>query len=246
MWWRYKSLDHICTHFLYHTMSKILHTAIQWSNVMSVIIPYKISMILLGKDTRFFFLQVAPGAHFNKYNATSPINNVHRSSLIPQGRPASKLLSIHGKKTHIFFPQGAFAVTMMILITITLVVMRTATFIDVVALLFFFTTLLTFALVMMLVVVVLMTTLVLSVSRHGYLKSCKKPAIAIENTRDAIHNANPQDRKISIVEKAKMLENFFPLRTKTTSLNIRIRTNISCLCSSKLLIHSNKSHCKIE
>jgi hypothetical protein len=35
---------------------------------------------------------------------------------------------------------------------------------------------------------------VLSVSRHGYLKSCKKPAIAIENTRDAIHNANPQDR----------------------------------------------------
>jgi hypothetical protein len=98
------------------------------------------------------------------------------------------------RKTHIFFPQGAFAVTMMILITITLVVMRTATFIDVVALFFFFTTLLTLALVMMLVVVVLMTTLVLSVSRHGYLKSCKEPAIAIENTRDAIHNANPQDR----------------------------------------------------
>jgi hypothetical protein len=70
---------------------------------------------------------------------------------------------------------------------------------------------------MMLVVVVLMTTLVLSVSRHGYLKSCKKPAIAIENTRGAIHNANPQDRKFSVVEKAKMLENFFSRRTKTTS-----------------------------
>ncbi len=188
---------------------------------------------IIGKDTRFFFLQVVPAAHFNKYNATSPINNVHRSRLIPQGRPASKLLSIHGKKNSHLLSSRRFCCNHDDPHHHNLGCHENGD------------------LHWCCGVVLLLHDAPHARSRddacgggaHDHPRALRIQTWLLEILQRTRHchwehkRCNTQRessrQKFSIVEKAKMLENFFPLRTKTTSLNIRIRTNISCLCSSK-------------